>query len=462
MTNSFSKSITRRNFLSQSLWITGSALLGPIFIPESVLGRGNSTSPGDRITIGCVGVGPQGTARMRDFLEHSDAQVVAIADVKTDRLQQVKSIVDSHYENRDCAGYQDYRNLIAREDIDAVLNATPDHWHVLSALDAVKASKDVYLEKPMGLSIEEDQLLRTACRKYNRVFQFGTQQRSNRNFRFACELVRNGYIGKLQSMNVWSPASSPGGPDTPAPIPGHLDYNSWLGPAAETPYTAYKCSDRGDRKTWWYNSDYALGFIAGWGIHPMDIALWGAGDLVNGPVRVSGTGRFPEDGACDTATHWNIHLRYQSGVVINFSGVPNVSNRTSAEGQQIVQQWRKQYPQATSHGNTFDGSEGWVHVDRHGIDAHPKSLLEVQLNPEDVHLYESTQHVRNFLDCIKSRKKTICPIEDAVWSDIACHISDIAIRLERELTWDQDDETFSDDQDANRYLKRSWRSPWHA
>ncbi len=452
--------MNRRQFLRTALVIGGTAAGLGFALPAAVVGGRNQVAPSDRITVGCIGVGPQGTARMRDFLEHDDAQVVAVCDVKSDRLSLAKNLVDEHYGAGDCTTYHDFRDLLQRDDVDVILDATPDHWHVLTALAAVKAGKDVYLEKPMGLSLEEDQILRDVVHRYGRIFQFGTQQRSDRNFRFACELVRNGYIGELLTMNVWSPASSPGGPDAPAPVPEHLDYEFWLGPAPRAPYTQFKCSDDSLKKTWWFNSDYALGFIAGWGIHPMDIALWGGEPFLSGPVEIEGTGEFPQQGACDTAVDWHITLRNATGVTINFSGVPTISNQISPAGERVVEKWREKYPRAGSHGNTFDGTEGWVHVDRSGIDARPKSLLDVRLKPDEEHLYESPQHVRNFLDSVKSRSKTICPVDEAVQADIACHISDIAIRLGRKLTWDPEQEHFRDDETANSYLKRSWRSPW--
>src|ERR1051326_4807041 len=228
---------TRRHFLRQTTVLGLSATTLPLIVPAAALGRGGAVPPGERITIGCIGQGPQGQGDLQGFLNQKGAQVVAVCDVKTDQLGLARDAVNRCYQNQDCATFGDFRELLARKDIDALLIATPDHWHVPVAVAAVRAGKDIYLEKPMGLSLAEDQLLRGLVRKQKRVFQFGTQQRSSREFRRACELVRNGYIGKLREINVWCSASHPGGSTTPAPVPEGLDYERWLGPAPQTPYT---------------------------------------------------------------------------------------------------------------------------------------------------------------------------------------------------------------------------------
>jgi len=440
--------ISQTNFSRRDLLRTvlagGAAAAFPYVVRAAALGKDGAVAASERITVGCVGVGPQGTFVMRNFLAQKDAQVLAVCDVKRHVLQAAQKRVNDHYGRSDCAAYRDFRELTAREDIDVVLAAPPDHWHVLIALAAVRSGKDVYLEKPMGLSLQEDQILRAEVRRYGRVFQFGTQQRSSRNFRYACELVRNGRIGKLQTIHVWSPGSSAGGSPKPAAVPDWLDYDMWLGPAPYHPYTPQRCS----HNLWWFISDYALGFIAGWGIHPMDIALWGGGEKLSGLVEVEGKGIWPEKGVCDTALNWDVRLKFASGVVIHFTGWP------------CPQQWRKRYGRTTSHGTAFEGTDGWVHVDRARINASSKALLETEFGPGDVRLYQSNHHVRNFLDCVKTRAKTICPVEEAVAADIMCHISDIAIRLERKLLWDPQKERFVNDETANRRLRRAMRSPW--
>ncbi len=434
--------LNRRSFMKRA---GGAAMAFPYLISSSALGKAGSTAASERITIGCIGVGPQGTADMRGFLGQKDAQVVAVCDVKSNVLQQKQDLVNQHYQSKSCQAYKDFRELVARDDIDACLVATCDHWHVLTSLAAVRSGKDVYMEKPMGLSLQEDQAMRKAVQRYGRIFQFGTQQRSSRNFRFACELVRNERIGKLHTINVWSPGSSQGGDPTPTPVPHWLDYNMWLGPAPKKPYTKDRCSN----KLWWFISDYAIGFIAGWGIHPVDIALWGAADKLQGPWEIEGSGTFPTKGVCDTAMNWDVSLKFGSGVNVRFTGDP------------FPQEWKTRYGRTTSHGTAFEGSQGWVHVDRSGINAHPKSLLEAKWGPKDIQLYKSAHHQRNFLDCIKSRKPAICPVDQAVQADLVCMISDVAIRLKRKLKWDPKLETFINDAQANQRLTRAMRAPWH-
>lgn len=439
------RNISRRGFIQSATGLTLGAIGFPYVVPSAALGRAGAVAASERIAVGCVGVGPQGTYVMRNFLSQDDCRVVAVCDLKKPVLEGGRNTVNGYYKNDDCATYADYRELIARPDIDVVHIATCDHWHVLVALEAVRAGKDIYLEKPMGLSLAEDQALREACHRSGTVFQFGTQQRSERNFRFACELVRNGRIGELREINVWCSGSSSGGSRKPTAAPDWVDYDMWLGPAPYTPHTP----DRVSNQWWWFISDYALGFIAGWGVHPLDIALWGGGDKLAGPLTIEGKGVWPDpEGVCDTAMNWDVTCTYDSGVRMSYFGNP------------YPDAWKTRYGRTSDHGTAFEGTDGWVHVDRSGINAHPKELLQSEWTPNDVQLYNSNNHARNLLDCVKSRKEAICPIDEAVQADILCHISDIAIRLEQKLRWDPMKEQFVGNDAANRYLARAMRSPW--
>jgi predicted dehydrogenase len=379
---------------------------------------------------------------MRNFLAQEDVRVVAVCDVNRPAREAARQLVNEHNGDHSCAAYNDFRELLARKDIDVVTIASPDHWHVAMAIAAANAGKDIYLEKPMGLSVSQDLALRVACRRNGTAFQFGTHQRSFDRFRSACELVHNGKIGELRTINVWSPGSTPGGPTAPIPVPPGLDYEMWLGPAPSVPYTEDRCSN----KYWWFISDYALGFIAGWGIHPLDIALWGGGDKLRCPVGVEGTGVFPSSGLVDTAADWDIHFSYASGVKIHFTGRP-------------LQEWQK-YGPLTTHGTAFEGSEGWVWIDRENVAALPKRLESSFIGPGDVHLYRSRDHARNLLDCVRTRRPTVCPIDDSVRSDIVCQIADIAIRTRQKLRWDPVSERITGNEKASRFLARPMRSPW--
>jgi hypothetical protein len=342
--------------------------------------------------------------------------------------------VDSYYDQEGCAAYNDFRQLLARDDIDAVLIATQDHWHILQGIAAAKAGKDMYVEKPLSLTIAEGRALCDAVTRNGRVFQHGTQQRSSRDFRFACELVLNGRIGELHTIQVGSPASGELEDQPKMPIPEGFDYDMWLGPAPWKPYTEKRCLT----PYWYFISDYSIGYVAGWGVHHIDIAQWGNNSERTGPIEIEGTGVFPKGGLCDTATAWDIEMKYANGVRLVYTD-----------------------EKKCKQGIRFEGAEGWVFVNRSEIDAQPKSLLESMIQPNEKHLYESSNHQRNFLDCIKTRQETICPVEVAHRSTTICHVSQIAMVLERKLRWDPAGERFIDDSEANRMLSKAMRSPWH-
>jgi predicted dehydrogenase len=438
--------ISRRRFLKKVTGLTAGAIAFPYVVSPSVLGEAGGVTPSNRIVMGCIGLGTQGTGNMRAFLGQEDVQVVAVCDVRESQRQKAKNIVDRHYGDKSCAVYNDFSELIARRDIDAVSIAPPDHWHVLMGLEAARNGKDMYFEKPVGLSVIHSKALRKAVRRYRTVFQFGTQQRSSSNFRFGCELVRNGRIGKLHTISVGVPPgiSYPNQPTQP--VPDGFDYDMWLGPAPWAPYTYQRCRpfDSNEDVNWgygiWYHIyDYCLGMPANWGIHHLDIAQWGNGTELTGPVEVEGTGVFPRDGLANCLLTWDVRMKYANGVTMHYTD--NGKNE---------------------QGVLFRGTDGWVHVRRGGyIEAQPKSLLKSVIGPDEIHLVESKGHHRNFLDAVKTRGKTICPIREAVRSDTLCHLNDIATRLERKLSWDPRKEEFVNDAEANRMLKRAMRSPWH-
>ncbi|RME94449.1 MAG: gfo/Idh/MocA family oxidoreductase [Verrucomicrobia bacterium] len=439
---------TRRRFLKIQAGALG-ALALPEIVPASVLGQ---NAPSNRIAVGCIGVGPQGRGDMRNFLHQNLCRVVALCDISGRHLKAAVDTVSQVYGGAKPMVYHHYEDLLARPDIDAVLIATPDHWHVPVALEAARQGKDMYLEKPMGLSVEDDQELRAACRRHGRIFQFGTQQRSARQFRQACELVRNGRIGQLKNINVWCVGSRPGGSTDPIDPPKDLDYPTWLGPAPKTPYTLGKAYDEnGAWKTWWYNYDYALGFIAGWGVHPLDIALWGHPAMMNGPMTVSGKAVFPEQGACNTAIAWDVKFEFADGVTLHYRAT---RNGAPAMPMNDVSEWRRKYGRIVDHGTAFEGTDGWVVVDRTQIRTHPEELLEEKPDNYKVRLPQSYNHARNFLEAVRDRRPAICPIDEAVQADILCHLSDIASRLGRRLTWDPQKERFTGDEEANRRLRK--------
>jgi predicted dehydrogenase len=443
----------RRQFMRSAAGVAGASLAFPYIVPSSALGLEGAVAPSDRVTLGFIGVGNMGQGQLRPFINQPDVQVVAVCDPNRWRREQAQHIVNGEYSKQVCAAYNDFRELVARPDIDAVCIASLDSWHVLHALAAVRAGKDLYVQKPLGMSINEIKLLREEVNRRGRVFQFGTQQRSSKEFRFACELVLNGRIGKVQTIKVGVHSGASGGrhwPEgdnersgltkvEPEPVPDWLDYEMWLGPARSAPYTTARLT----YPHWFHISDYSLGYVSGWGIHHIDIAQWGNGTELTGPLEVSGTAVWPHDDAlCDNPTSWDVNYDYANGVKVRYTG--------SGPGFGGVR-----------YGITFEGPDGWVFVNRGALEAQPKSLLESKIGPNELHLPVSDLHEKNFIECVKSRGRTICPVDVAVRSETVCQLAWITFKLQqRKLKWDPEKETFPNDPDANRLMKRTLRSPW--
>ncbi len=428
---------SRRRFLVAAL----GAVAAPRIVSSSALGKDGQVAPSQRIAIGSIGLGNRGPSLMRGFLGQRDARVVAVCDVNAKQRERGKQTVDRHYGDSGCVPYNDFRELCGRADIDAVCIASPDHWHVLHSLEAVRNGKDIYTEKALGLSLTQDKALQAACHRYGTVFQWGTQQRSSENFRFGCELVRNGRIGKLHTIEVGVPHDFDFPNQPTEPVPDWLDYDLWLGPAPWAPYSFHRCrpwSREHSYSIWYHISDYCLGGIGGyWGIHHLDIAQWGHGTDHTGPVEVEGTAVFPKDGLADCCTRWKVQHTYADGVKMIYTD--NGQNK---------------------QGVVFHGTEGWVYVHRGHIDAEPKSLLTSQIGPDEIHLTKTPGHQREFLDSIKSRQPTVSNIDVAVRSDTLAHLTNICTRLGRKVRWDPEAEDILDDPQARRMLNRAMRDPW--
>jgi len=430
--------LTRAKHPSRRRFLAGAAALAaPYFVPASALGRDGATAPSERLTLGFIGVGGRGASHVRTFLGYPDTQVLALCDPYQSKREELKKEVEAHYGGTSgayagCATCSDFREVIARDDIDAVVVASPEHWHGLHGAMAVEAGKDVYGEKALTLSVPEGRALVTKVRRYGRVFQVGLQQRSGRNFRFACELARNGYLGALHTVKVGVPAGRSLDDAPSVPVPPGLDYEMWLGPAPFTPYNELKCTFN-----WYFIYDYCVGWIQSWGVHHLDIAQWGAPGLTAGRLKIKGTATFPTAGLADTSITWRVECRSEDGVLLSFSD--------NSHHEQ---------------GCRFEGDAGWVHVNRSGIKAEPESLLTAVLKPSDETLYESANHHQNFVDCVRSRRDPAAPVEAGHSGTTISIVADIATRLEREVTWDWAAERFVDDTDADRMLTRAMRSPW--
>jgi len=435
-------SFSRRNFLKKGALGIGVAIGAPYII--SVPLRGNS-APSNKITVGCIGVGRMGMGDLRDIIQHDDVQVVAVCDVDSWRLKNAQDHVNEHYRKQrnqakyqGCAAYGDYRELLARQDINAVLICTGDHWHALPAIDAAKAGKDIFLQKPLTLTIQEGRILSDTVRKYSRILQVGSQQRSDAKFRFAAELVRNGRIGKLQTVKIGFGKDPFTGAFPSTPVPKELDYDFWLGPASFVPYIEKRVHPPKSysRPGWLRTSDYCCGMITGWGSHHVDSAHWGMGTEYTGPVEIKGTAEY-SSGVWDVHGAFEIDYTYANGVKIN-----------CADSQKNKQ------------GVKFEGTEGWVYVKRGFIDAGPKSLLSSVIQPNELHLYASNNHKRNFIDCIRSRKETVAPVEIGHRSCSTCILGYIAMKLPETLKWDPKKEQFLNNPEADKMLSRPYRSPW--
>lgn len=436
------RNIGRRTFLKKAgLVAAGSAFTYKSFIlPDTVFGK---SAPSEKITLGCIGLGRMGIGDLKSFLQLDDIHVVAVCDTDSKRAENAKAIVQHTYSDNSssnnenvCANYSNFQQVIDRDDIDAIMICTPDHWHAIPALAAAKAGKDIFLQKPLTYTIEEGRVLSDAIKRYGNVFQVGSQQRSDDKFRFACELVRNGLIGDLQKIEVGFGKDHGSDVYPSMPVPDNLDYDQWLGPAPEKPYTEKRVhpQDSYDRPGWMTVSDYSHGMITNWGAHHIDIAHWGMGIENSGPAQVTGWADYPSDGLWDVHQRFYIEYVYDNGVIMR------VSDNESFK-----------------QGVVFYGSEGWVHVKRGFIDASSKSLLTYKLKPADLHLYKSLHHKRNFVDCIKNRSETVAPVENAHRSNTACILGQIAMKLQTPLKWDPLKEVFLNSEPANRLLSRTDR-----
>ncbi len=412
--------LTPRGFVQGA---AAAAVAAPYVITSAALGNAEKPPASERVALGHIGVGNQGGTLFHCFQNCHGVQSVAVADAYKDRREAYA---------RACGGkpYADFRDLLARNDIDGVVIATPDHWHVAIANAAARAKKDAYVEKPLGLTLAQDLACRKVFQENQRVFQYGTMQRSSDHCRLGCELVRSGRIGKVHAIEVVAPNGGAGGSTREAPIPSTLDYDTWLGPAPRSPFTNSRCNPPG---TYWIY-DYSIGYLAGWGAHPLDIMVWGSDADLAGPMVFEGTGDIPTKGLYNTVYNWDVKVRMADGVEMTFKAGGDLTK--------------------------FIGPDGWVAVSRYGIDAQPKSLLKSVLGPKDVHLLKSENHYQNYVDAIKSRGPTVSPLADAVRSDIISQISDIAVRTKRKITWDPKREVIVGDDEAAKMLTRPMRPPW--
>ncbi|AGA25361.1 Gfo/Idh/MocA family protein [Singulisphaera acidiphila] len=418
---------SRRQFLTAAT----ATLAIPTILPRSVFGAN------ERIVTGHIGVRNQGTANLKAFLDPKLTTLVspaAMCDVDSRHLKTAIEIVEKSREKKKCDGYDDYRKVLDRKDIDAVVISTPDHWHALMEIHACQAGKDVYCEKPLSLTIREGRQMVEAARANNRIVQTGSQQRSSPGFREVCELVRSGRIGKVQKVLVGIPKVNFEGDALPdsAP-PTYLNYDRWLGPALYRPYNSKRVHYL--FRFFW---DYSGGQMTNFGAHNIDIAQWGLGTDDTGPISTEATATFDPQHKFEVPNSCRVTHTYANGVTLIIG-----QDQPDIRG-----------------GTTFIGTDGTLFVDRSKKTSTPSTILKTPLSEGDVHLYESTNHYQNFLDCVKSRKTPICDVEIGHRSATICHLGNIAIRLGRKVQWDPAAERIIGDDEAAAMASRPHRSPY--
>lgn len=446
------KEFNRRDFIKLSGTVAASAIVVPTIISSCARSKKGQTAPSDRINIGIIGSGNQAINDIKEFISDKRVQITAICDVN----KQSKGYWDGRLGGRDvglnfvngyytkesgkkytsCRGYEDFREVIERKDIDVVEVVLPDHWHSIPVLMAAKAGKDIYCQKPLALTVPEGRAMANAVKKYGVIFQTGSQQRSDENFRRVCELVRNGRIGQLQTVECGLPGGTPdfgktGHLTAPIAVPEGFDYNMWLGPAPDAPY----CPARTHVNFRWV-LDYSGGQVTDWGGHHPDIAQWGMNTEYTGPVKIQNAkGVWAQHPVWNTATEFSFECLYANGVKLI------ISNKL--EG-----------------GVTFRGTDGWAYANRGTHKVFPENLKDTVIGPSEINLYKSENHFRNFIDCVLSRQETIAPAEIGHRSITMSHLGNIAMKLQQDLEWDPQKEQFINNDLANAMLHRQMREPW--
>jgi len=430
------KRSSRREFIKRSATLVAGAVVLPHIIPSSAFGMGRRTAPSDRVVIGAIGTGSQGMSNMRDFLNLSDAvQFVAVCDVDTRHLTKAKETVDLANKNSDCRSYGDYREFLEKEKLDAVSIALPDHWHGIIYSAAANKGINIYGEKPICRTIKDGQVIVNAVKNNNIIWQTGSWQRSLANFHRGAELAINGRVGKVKYIEVGLPDGGKGiGTPPVMQVPAELDWEMWLGPALKVPYRGVSHWD------WRWILDYSGGQLTDWAGHHIDIANWGAGLEHTGPVEISGTGVYPVDGIFNVPVEYDFLCKYADGIEMRVANA---------------------YRLPLGMGTTWHGDLGWVHVDRGDIiSASDSKILNEVIGENEIHLYKSDNHWQNFVDCARSGKPAIAPVDVAYRAISVALLGEIAMTTGQTIKWDPDKEEIIGNQTASRLLSRPYRQPW--
>lgn len=436
--------LNRRNFIKTA---SGAVAGFPAIIPATVLGQNGNVAPSNQVAVGLIGCGRRSPVG-NEYNMVKQSKLVAVCDpVKRRREARAKEwdVPDA---------YRDFRDVLARDDIDAVHIVTPDHWHVPIALAAARAGKHIYLEKPLGLSIEQSLAAREIVDKHGRVFQYGTQQRSMAHLRMGIELVLNGHIGQVKEVLVWCPHGAVGGSATPVlPVPEGFDYDLWLGPAPQKQFCEDRCSPHGPPRGTYFTYDYSIGMLGGWGAHPVDqLQWWADAESLGIPSQYRATGTLPTEGLFDTVVHWDMEATYESGLTLRF-----MDTKTADASGRIPDPKRlEKFKNCT----VFMGEEGWVAISRGGLVTSTPELRLKAKDPGTRKLPVSKWHPISFVDSVREGSQPISTLHSAIRSDIICHMGDLCVRTGKPLGWDAEKEQVVGCDEAVAMMHRSMRSPW--
>jgi predicted dehydrogenase len=427
---------TRRDFVKRSAALVAGTFVLPQIIPSSAIGMGQRIAPSDRLVIGSIGVGSQGMSNLMDFLKLKNAlQFVAVCDVDAHHLAKAKETIDLANKNTDCRTYGDYREFLEKEKLDAVSIALPDHWHGIIYSAAANKKINVYGEKPICRTIKDGQTIVNSVKKNNIIWQTGSWQRSVANFHRGAELAINGRVGKINYIEVGLPDGNKGiGTPPVKPVPAEMNWEMWLGPALKVPYRGVSHWD------WRWILDYSGGQLTDWAGHHIDIANWGAGLEHTGPVEISGSGVYPVEGIFNVPVEYDFRCKYANGIEMRVANASRLPLRM---------------------GTTWHGDLGWVHVDRGDIisASDPKILTEV-IGENEIRLYKSENHWQNFVDCVRSGKPAIAPVEVAYRAISVALLGEIAMTTRQTIKWDPEKEEIIGNPNGTRLLSRPYRQPW--
>ncbi len=445
--------ISRRGFIKSGL--AASAVLGfPTIVPSTVFG---ADAPSNRVNAALIGTGNIGNYHKNWLTQWDDVRIVAVADAYKSRRIAMAEELNKKYGPNTAKIYEDFREIISSPEVDAIFIGAHDNWHTPMAIAAARAGKDIYCQKPLCLDLEQTKLLRSAVNDNKRIFQFGTQYRSESQYPKMVELVRNGYIGELKRIDVWCRNVQndtkqyhvpPYGSTEEVPVPEDLDFDLWQGPSPMVPYTVDRCTPWGG----YHCPETSLGFVAGCAIHPLGIAQWGNKTDHTSPVRYEGTGSVPTEGIFRTLEHWDVMCDYENGVKLHMMDMETAKPLVK---EYCTEKWND------GDGVVFHGTDGWIGDFKFGtFHASDKKLWKIELKSSDERVYESKGHVRNFIDCVKSRKETVCPVEMAIRCDTIAHMVNVAARTGRVIAWDPKTEQITGDPEAAKMITRPCREKW--